>query len=92
MMTIEWGDVDASPEERREIEQRLELAGGGRGHVLALRRRDGGYEAAVRRVSSTGPTSLRFHGDDLLDVVRRAADLLEVVAAESARAREQSAP
>lgn len=84
MIEIDWGDLKPTLAVRAAIEARIgELTL--EPERLTLRRRGSGYEAQVRTALPGRATVLRLHGEDLCDVVQRTAELLSIVARESAR-------
>ena len=85
MIEIDWGDVQPSLEERVAVESRVRPLIAMHHEQVSLRRRGSGYEAQVRTALPGRSTVLRLHGDTLGDVVDRAAELLTIVARESAR-------
>jgi hypothetical protein len=86
MINIDWGDLSPTLELRNAVEARIGRLCLDREQVT-LRRRGSGYEAQVRTALPGRSTVLRLHGEDLYDVVDRTAELLSIVARESARQR-----
>ncbi len=85
MIEIDWGDVQPSLDERVAVESRVRPLIARHHEQVSLRRRGSGYEAQVRTALPGRSTVLRLHADTLGDVVDRAAELLTIVARESAR-------
>jgi hypothetical protein len=85
MIDIDWGDLDPSQEERTAVERRVGTLIAMHRERVSLRRRGSGYEAQVRTALPGRSTMLRLHGESLDDVIDRAAELLTIVARESAR-------
>ncbi len=88
MIEIDWGDLHPSHEERVAVESRVSALIAMHRERVSLRRRGSGYEAQVRTALPGRSTILRLHGESLHDVVDRAAELLTIVARESARQHE----
>lgn len=84
MIEIDWGDLNPPVEVRAAAEARVGTLPLARERVI-VRRRGAGYEAHVRTLLPGGSTVLRLHGEDLRDVIERAAELLSIVLRESTR-------
>ncbi|HEY8427391.1 MAG TPA: hypothetical protein VIL20_03420 [Sandaracinaceae bacterium] len=84
MIEIDWGDLNPPQEVRTAAEARVGTLPLARERVI-VRRCGAGYEAHVRTTLPGGSTVLRLHGEDLCDVIDRAAELLSIVVHESTR-------
>lgn len=80
---IDWGDLQPTVDVRAAVEARI--APLSHRDRVALRRRGSGFEAQVRTLLPGRSTLLRLHGESLTDVVERTAELLAIVASETAR-------
>lgn len=90
MIDIDWGDLHPSSEEREALESRVRMVVALHREQVSLRRRGSGYEAHVRTALPGRSTVLRLHGESLHDVVDRTAELLTIVARESARQHQEA--
>lgn len=85
MIHIDWDDLQITDEQRARAEQRIERTAIGPHDVFTVRRVVHGYQVVFAQASQACGTELRFHGDDLLEVLDRAAELSSIVAREASR-------
>ena len=84
MVQIEWGDLEPAPRVREQVEARLASL---RTTPLLLKwsKRGSACEVRLQLRAADHASEVRFHGDQIIDVVDRLLDLLTIIELESTK-------